>query len=282
MRQRPPAHDRKGIVRQIRKRITYANVASTLALFLALGGATAMAARSLPPNSVGPRQLQPSAVRTGYLARNAVRTGKIAFEAVRAGKVAKNAIVTNRLRDGAVARGKLAREAVGTGNLGKLAVNTSRLGNESVQTGKIGSGAITNGKLADDSVTGPKVKESTLDQVPSAAEAAKVGGFGAGCPGGMRAVQGLCFDSGVRAAQIWLNAVTDCADEGLRLPSPGELTAAAAALGNVSSGNGEWTDSFYVIPPSEEFALGVDDEGMEKASEITESLPYRCATQLLR
>ena len=63
-------------------------------------------------------------------------------------------------------------------------MNTSRLGNESVQTGKIGSGAISTGKIEDDAVTGPKVKESTLDQVPSAAEADKVGGHSAGCPAG--------------------------------------------------------------------------------------------------
>ncbi len=269
-------------MRQIRKRITYANVASTLALFLALGGATAMAARSLPPNSVGPRQLQPNAVRTGFIARNAVRTGKIAFEAVRAGKVAKNAIVTNRLRDGAVARGKLAGEAVGTGNLGKLAVNTSRLGNESVQTGKIGSGAITTGKLADDSVTGPKVKESTLDQVPSAAEAAKVGGYSAGCPGGMRAIAGLCIDANSRAGTGWLAAAEDCADEGRLLPSVGELLAARASLGNVGGGSGEWTDSFYVTSTAEKRAIAVNGEGALGYFPITESLPYRCVTQLLR
>ncbi len=269
-------------MRQIRKRLTYANVTATIALFMALGGATAIAANQLPRNSVGPRQLQPNAVRTGFLDKNAVRTGKIAFEAVRAGKIAKNAIVTNRLRDGAVTGAKLAGEAVGTSHLRKLAVNTSRLGNESVQTGKIGSGAISTGKIEDDAVTGPKVKESTLDQVPSAAEADKIGGFSAACPSGMKAVQGLCFDSGARAAAIWGNAVTDCADEGLRLPVPGELTAAAAALGNVAAGNGEWTDSFYVTDSEATKAIGVNNTGTEKAFALTSELPYRCVTQLLR
>ncbi len=268
-------------MRQIRKRITYANVASTIALFLALGGASAIAAQSLPRNSVGPRQLQPNAVRTGFLAKNAVRTGKIAFEAVRAGKIAKNAVVTNRLRDGAVARGKLAREAAGTGQIGRLAVNTSRLGNESVQTGKIGADSIVNGKLADDSVTGPKVKESTLDEVPSAAEAAKVGGFGAGCPGGMRSVEGICFDATLRASADWPTAVADCADEGRALPGVGELIAAIGPLGNVPAG-GEWTDSFYVIPPSENRALTVNSSGAAESALASATSPYRCVTQLLR
>ena len=277
-----PSHDPKGTVRQIRQRLTYANVAATLALFLAVGGATAIAASRLPRNSVGPRQLQPNAVRTGQLGRNAVRTGKIAFEAVRAGKIAKDAVVTNRLRDGAVSRAKLFNQAVGTGQLGKQAVNTSRLGNESVQTGKIGSGAITTGKLADDSVTGPKVKESTLDEVPSAAEAAKVGGYSAACPAATTAIAGLCFDAAPRASAEWLTAAKDCADEGRVLPSVGQLLAAATALGNVNAASGEWTDSFYVTSTPEERAIAVNGLGALESVKAGESLPYRCVTQLLR
>ena len=270
-------------MRQIRKRLTYANVTATIALFMALGGATAIAANQLPRNSVGPRQLQPNAVRTGFLDKNAVRTGKIAFEAVRAGKIAKNAVVTNRLRDGAVTGAKLAGEAVGSGQLRKLAVNTSRLGNESVQTGKIGSGAISTGKIEDNAVTGPKVKESTLDQVPSAAEADKVGGHSAACPGGMRAVAGLCVDADPRAGAEWKNAAKDCADEQALLPSVGQLLALSASLGNVSTGAGEWTDSFYVTSTGEERAVTVTGEGFLGYYPATSSEPtYRCVTQLLR
>jgi len=269
-------------VQQIRKRLTYANVTATIAVFLALGGATAVAAGRLPRNSVGPRQLQPNAVRTGYLARNAVRTGKIAFEAVRAGKIAKNAVVTNRLRDGAVTGAKLADQAVGAGQLRRLGVTTSRLGNESVRTGKIGSGAITTGKIEDDAVTGPKVKESTLDQVPSAAEADRVGGHSAACPDGTSAIAGLCFDTTPRASAAWLDAAKDCADEARVLPSVGQALAASATLGNVSGGSGEWTDSFYATSTGEERSIAVTGEGAVGYFPIATSLPYRCVTQLLR
>lgn len=267
-------------MRQIRKRLTYANVTATIAVFLALGGATAIAANQLPRNSVGPRQLQPNAVRTGFLARNAVRTGKIAFEAVRAGKIAKNAIVTNRLRDGAVTGAKLSNQAVGTGQLRRLAVNTSRLGNESVQTGKIAANAISTGKLEDEAVTGPKVKESTLSQVPSAAEADRVGGFSAACPSGMKAVFGLCFDASPRASIEWDKAAAECAKDGLALPSVGQLIAAAATLGNVSAG-GEWTDGFFEAG-AEKRAVLVEGAAAPASDAIAESHPYRCVTQLLR
>lgn len=45
-----------------RPRLTYANVIATLALFLALGGATAYAAQALGKNSVGAKQLKKNAV----------------------------------------------------------------------------------------------------------------------------------------------------------------------------------------------------------------------------
>lgn len=50
------------LVKQIKKRLTYANVMSSLAVFLVLGGATAFAATQLEKNSVGTKQLKKNAV----------------------------------------------------------------------------------------------------------------------------------------------------------------------------------------------------------------------------
>lgn len=50
------------------RRLTYANVVASLALFLALGGA-AFAATLLPRNSVGTGQLKPEAVTSGKIAK---------------------------------------------------------------------------------------------------------------------------------------------------------------------------------------------------------------------
>jgi hypothetical protein len=47
---------------RLRPRLTYANVIATLALFLALGGATAYAASTLGRNSIGSKQLKRNAV----------------------------------------------------------------------------------------------------------------------------------------------------------------------------------------------------------------------------
>ena len=109
-------------MKQIRKRLTYANVMSSIAVFLVIGGGAAFAATQLPKNSVGPKQLK----------KSAVKTSKISNQAVKAGKLATNAVTTNRIRDaavtgpkiaaGAVTGDKIAAGAVGRGNLAEAAL----------------------------------------------------------------------------------------------------------------------------------------------------------------
>jgi hypothetical protein len=51
-------HFKETHVKKIRKRLTYANVMSTIAVFIAIGGTSALAATQLAKNSVGPKQLR--------------------------------------------------------------------------------------------------------------------------------------------------------------------------------------------------------------------------------
>jgi len=74
-------------VKQIRKRLTYANVMSSIAVFLVLGGATAIAAGQLGKNSVGSKQIKKNAVTTAKIKKNAVTTAKIKNGAVTGAKV---------------------------------------------------------------------------------------------------------------------------------------------------------------------------------------------------
>lgn len=67
-------------MKQIRKRLTYANVMSSIAVFLVIGGATAFAA--LGKNTVGAKQLK----------KNAVTSTKIKNEAVTSTKIKKGAV----------------------------------------------------------------------------------------------------------------------------------------------------------------------------------------------
>lgn len=106
-------------MKRIRGKLTYANVVATIALFLAVGGASAMAASQLAKNSVGAKQLK------------------------------SNAVTAAKIKTGAVTDGKLAAGSVGNGQLGSGSVSADKLGDGSVTTTKIPDGSITENKLAD-------------------------------------------------------------------------------------------------------------------------------------
>jgi hypothetical protein len=122
-------------------KLSYANVVSTLALFIALTGASAYAANRLAERSVGEPQLRPGAVTADKIRRNAVTAPKIKAGAVKQGKIA----------DGSITAAKMT--------------------SSSVTSGSLAAGSVSNEKIALEAVTGDKVVESTLSQVPSASKA---------------------------------------------------------------------------------------------------------------
>jgi hypothetical protein len=91
------------VVQRIRKHLTYANVMSSLAVFLVLGGGAAYAAKK-----IGSHELRGGAVTTAKIKRNAVTRSKIKAEAISTVKIAKGAVTNGRLADGSVSLEKLA------------------------------------------------------------------------------------------------------------------------------------------------------------------------------
>jgi hypothetical protein len=123
------------------KRLSYANVTSTLALFLALGGATALAVNQLPPKSIGQKQLRPGAVTADKIRKNAITSPKIEALAIKSGKLANGTVKEAKIANGAVTNQKLA------------------------------GGAVSTEKIAPGAVMGNQIDEASLSQVPSANEA---------------------------------------------------------------------------------------------------------------
>jgi len=69
------------------RRLTYANVMSSIAIFLVLGGATAVAATHLGKNSVGASQLKKNSVTSAKLKNSSVTAAKIKNGAITGSKV---------------------------------------------------------------------------------------------------------------------------------------------------------------------------------------------------
>jgi hypothetical protein len=134
-------------VKQIRQRLTYANVMSSIAVFFILGGATAFAATKIGANEIK---------------ANSIKTGKIVKEAVTEGKLKSGAVTTNKLGAAAVTGEKLADNAVTTGKIADNAVTTGKIADSAVTTAKVANGAVTNEKIANGAISANKLSTQFL------------------------------------------------------------------------------------------------------------------------
>lgn len=94
-------------MQRIRQRLTYANVMSTIAVFLLLGGGAAFAAKKMGTHKIGSGRLRGASVTKTKIKRGAVTASKIRKGAVRANKIAKGAVTSGKLANGVVTQEKL-------------------------------------------------------------------------------------------------------------------------------------------------------------------------------
>jgi hypothetical protein len=95
------------VIRTILPRLSYANVVSSLALFLVLSGGAAYAAHKLTRKSVGTPELKANAVTTAKIKANAITTRKIKRVAVSSDKLKEKAVTTEKLADQSVTGDKI-------------------------------------------------------------------------------------------------------------------------------------------------------------------------------
>jgi hypothetical protein len=152
------------MITRIRKRLTYADVVASIALFAALGGG-ALAATKVPRNSVGAHQLKAGSVTSKKLRRGAVTFNKLANGAVSGKKITNGGIVSRKLATGAVSSAALANGSVAASKLRRNAVTNSAIHNGVVGTNKLGNGVVTTVKLADKSVTAAKLADEVTQTI---------------------------------------------------------------------------------------------------------------------
>lgn len=101
-------------MRTIRRKLTYANVMSTIAVFLLLGGATALAATKLAKNSVGSNQIKKNAITTAKIKNNAVTEAKINSNAISGAKIANAAVTGVKVANGSLTGANINLSTLGT------------------------------------------------------------------------------------------------------------------------------------------------------------------------
>lgn len=126
---------------KVTERLTFANVMSVIAVFIAMGGG-AYAAK---------------------LAKDSVKSKQIAANAVKQPELASNAVINTKIANGAVTATKMADRSV----------TAAKIVDGSATTAKLADNAVTSAKIADGAVNGAKVDEASLGQVPLAAVATK-------------------------------------------------------------------------------------------------------------
>jgi 2',3'-cyclic-nucleotide 2'-phosphodiesterase (5'-nucleotidase family) len=94
-------------MKRIQSKLTYANVMSSIAVFLILGGASAWAAKK-----IGTNQLKANAVTTGKIKNEAVDVSKVKNGAVTNPKIADGSVTTAKIAEGQITTERIANDAV--------------------------------------------------------------------------------------------------------------------------------------------------------------------------
>lgn len=195
-------------MKQIRRHVTYANVMSTIAVFLLIGGGAAFAASK----KINGNLIKANSIKTGKLVKEAVKEGKLASNAVTESKIADGAVTTNKLADKAVTEPKIADNAVTAPKIAKNAVNSEKLTDSSVTNTKIAGEAVSTGKLQNSSVTTAKLGAGAVTatkfgttqptlvtkSVPANGTLEEI----LSCPAGGRALSGGYFTSATGVVQV--------------------------------------------------------------------------------
>ena len=140
------------------KHLTYANVISTLCLFLILAGGAAYAA-----DTVFSTDIVDGEVKAPDIASNAVRTGKIGNNEVRSADVRDDTLLEGGLGGSDIASG-----AITAADVAGESLTGDEVADESLTVSDITDESLTGDVVAFNSLTGSDINESTLSAVPSA------------------------------------------------------------------------------------------------------------------
>ena len=147
---------------RIRSKLTYANVASTIAMVAALGTGGAYAANTIGSSDIIDESILRQDIKNGEitwdeLALNSVTSSRIKDESVNGTDIINGTVATADLADGSVQTAKLADGGVQKPKLADGGVTTPKLADGGVTTAKLADDAVTNAKLAPNSVTSAEI-----------------------------------------------------------------------------------------------------------------------------
>jgi hypothetical protein len=209
--------------------------------------------------------------------------------------------------------------ALGGVSYAALSIGSRQIRNNSVRSMDVRNGTLRGLDIRLDTVDGTRVNESSLGEVPSAANARQaqqadqaanadraataatadragiaeragtagfaasadtIDGRSAACPVGTRFYLGQCFETNARPGEgDSFEASGDCADEGRYLPSPLQLLTFATRPGVALQG-GELTDSLF-RDDGGHWVMAVEDDSDAFRWPAGQRARYRCVAPLV-
>jgi len=141
----------------IRRRATFANVCSFIALSLVVGMGGAYAA-----DTVRSKDIVNGQVKTVDLGNNAVTTGKLKDGQVALADLAPGSVDATRIVDGSVGFAELSTGSVGADEIQTDAVGATEIADSTIDSGEIVNDSLTSSDLASGSVGTSEVSDSSL------------------------------------------------------------------------------------------------------------------------
>jgi hypothetical protein len=148
----------------MRPRLTYANVVSTVCLFLLLAGGTALATHPGGQNTIS----------TADIINGQVRTDDLGNGEVKVADVGQGAVATDEIINGQVKAADIGDGEVKTAEIANGQVLSADIGEGEVRSGDVANDNLTGGDVAGNSLKGADIDESTLDISDTARAYARV------------------------------------------------------------------------------------------------------------
>jgi hypothetical protein len=157
------------MLRRLRPRLTFANVCSVLALFIALSTGTAYAANTvfshdivdgevkrpdIRNNAVNDAKVEDGSLLGTDLTFETITNAQIATDAVQATEIADNSIDGGEVVDGGLSALDLAVDAVGASEIASSAVGSSEILDGSVGTAEVATNSLTTADLLGADISG--------------------------------------------------------------------------------------------------------------------------------
>ena len=153
--------------RQLRRRLTFANVCSFIALVVALGTGSAYAANTIGSDDIIDESIQSvdiknGQVKTADLAASAVTSPKIANAAVAASAIATGAIDSNSVLDESLTSSDLATDSVGPTEIADSSIDSGEIVDNSLFAADLAPNSVGSSEIAANAVGTSEVANESL------------------------------------------------------------------------------------------------------------------------